>query len=80
MRFVITGRKRSGPPWCYYVGRHGTITTTGAKAAVIIGLAEAKTELGYWRQEARDYQWYLEKLPPRVPVAAAVLRAELIEV
>lgn len=78
MRFVISGRKE-GRPYCYYVSRHGCITTTGEKAAVIIGLNEAKKEVDYWRTHTGGYRWFIERLPKRVSVGKGVLHSEEIE-
>lgn len=79
MRYIITGRKISGPPWCYYVGKHGVMTTTGAKANVETLLSEARKELEYWRRTYPAFKWTMERLPARMPVDKAVLHAEEVE-
>lgn len=79
MRFIITGR-RTGFQWIYYVGRRGCLVTNGGLAAVLTSLSEAKLELSYWQRETNGYRWWIEKLPPRLSLANAVLRGEEVAV
>lgn len=81
-RYIVTGTKidpPTAPKWCYYITRRGCLTTSGEKAGPVESLTEALKELEYWRREYRDYRWSLEKLPPRLPMKTATLRAELLD-
>ena len=74
MRFVIVGYRRNRPQACHYVSRGGNLTTNGERAAVIRGFAQAQHEAAYWTAHYTDYSFDIERLPPRVPLAKALLR------
>ena len=80
-RFVLTGSRREPlENWsaCVYISKNGCITYNAQKAAVHHSWAEAQAERDYWNGStgAPKYRWIIEQLPPRLPVASAILRAQ----
>lgn len=80
-RFVLTARRISlgDASAVQYLSKNGFTTYSAERCAVINSEKEARAELEYLRRTSPIYQWTIEKLPPRVPVSAAVLRAQPVD-
>lgn len=83
-RYVICGpRITSDGLWgaTCYISKSGYSTHNAERAFVYQSLSDAQDELAYWNGPTGmpNYRWRIEKLPPRLSVANAVLRAVPVE-
>lgn len=77
-RFIVTIRQ-PGQPTCYYLSRTGFRCYTPANVAVLHTLAEATEQRDHFAALMPGFVLTVERLPPRVSVSAAILRAVPVE-